>query len=690
MNVLKKITYSLILMMMVMVGAHTADAQNNGPSQCEISDIYFDYDQSAPLTATSEITLNLVQGHPDCATDKTRFNLMITEEGDGGIDVDTDIYDEYHNFHNNGLPFQIKFKPHNSKCEDGNSDGCRYFVEVKVLNKLGGNPNTATNTQLRNDIVYSSDYDDGEATTDFFDTQAKLDRARFVIPCTTNCEKRDIEVLSVGNDYSDGQQQCRVKSAKFTPSGDQTNPNFLNPEQQQTLLLQVETEDCYGSQGGEPIRIEVLTKSGSFGNADEVAESATVIGTIPSDGKVEIRYKPGDEDCDELLNGKGYCNYGVRIYNSAIGLSSKEIFESPNGPVDNEPSKIGFFCHESCDAGDEKEWSIVKATLDNARGGNAEQIGIEKDYDVNNPCYYNENGEEGYKLNCYEPLVVLPGTDSGVYQTDEDTNRQYIDFESFQLGDYINFLFKIALGVLMVLAVIMIIIAGVQYMTEESIYGKSNARSRITNAVTGLLLALGIFIILNTINPRLVEDINFAPPTVLIEYNDAPPEERSDGTYATPEGTVTVKGSAIKKGDVWPPANANLIDIRPSLTDMGIKVNRPECPTVGSRSCTSTYFEKAAGDKILERFTKLKEECGNCEFTLTGGSEVWLHSSHRTNEPIVDIRSEGPINQAISGQSTFIGGCQRDKHRSGLGIVLSIAEDVACPWKPAQHWHIKF
>jgi hypothetical protein len=63
----------------------------------------------------------------------------------------------------------------------------------------------------------------------------------------------------------------------------------------------------------------------------------------------------------------------------------------------------------------------------------------------------------------------------------------------------------------------MIIIAGVEYMTVESIFGKQVARGRITNALTGLLVGLGIFLILSTINPRLLE-VNFVAPEASIEF----------------------------------------------------------------------------------------------------------------------------------------------------------------------------
>ncbi|MEA3399566.1 MAG: pilin [Patescibacteria group bacterium] len=72
------------------------------------------------------------------------------------------------------------------------------------------------------------------------------------------------------------------------------------------------------------------------------------------------------------------------------------------------------------------------------------------------------------------------------------------------IGDYLNTIFKIIIGLCGVLAVIMIVIGGIQYMGEESIFGKSQAKNRILSAVFGLLLALGAYSLLNTIDPNLL------------------------------------------------------------------------------------------------------------------------------------------------------------------------------------------
>ncbi|MFA6514720.1 MAG: D-alanyl-D-alanine carboxypeptidase family protein [Candidatus Paceibacterota bacterium] len=72
------------------------------------------------------------------------------------------------------------------------------------------------------------------------------------------------------------------------------------------------------------------------------------------------------------------------------------------------------------------------------------------------------------------------------------------------VGDYFNIIFKIAIGLCGALAVIMIVLGGIQYMGNESIFGQTEAKSKITAAILGLLIALGAYALLNTINPDLL------------------------------------------------------------------------------------------------------------------------------------------------------------------------------------------
>ncbi len=73
------------------------------------------------------------------------------------------------------------------------------------------------------------------------------------------------------------------------------------------------------------------------------------------------------------------------------------------------------------------------------------------------------------------------------------------------VGIYIESIIKLVIGIIGVLAVLMIVIGGIEYMSTISLGEKEGAKSRIMNALFGLLLALGSYILLNTINPALTD-----------------------------------------------------------------------------------------------------------------------------------------------------------------------------------------
>jgi len=124
------------------------------------------------------------------------------------------------------------------------------------------------------------------------------------------------------------------------------------------------------------------------------------------------------------------------------------------------------------------------------------------------------------------------------------------------IGDYFNIIFLIAIGFCGALAVIMIVIGGVQYMGDESIFGKTEAKSKITSAIFGLLIALGSYALLNTVNPDLLggKGVSIKQVSAEIEDESIPwsTYEEGDNTEACPGGfkNVLVKDAKPDKINV--------------------------------------------------------------------------------------------------------------------------------------------
>lgn len=97
-----------------------------------------------------------------------------------------------------------------------------------------------------------------------------------------------------------------------------------------------------------------------------------------------------------------------------------------------------------------------------------------------------------------EPLPCVPTT--GHPCTTPDAT-----IKTFTINQFIEYVFKFSIALAVLLAVIMVIWGGFQYMTSEIPFDKTNAKEKFRNAGIGLAGALASFLILQTIDPRLVQ-----------------------------------------------------------------------------------------------------------------------------------------------------------------------------------------
>jgi len=78
-------------------------------------------------------------------------------------------------------------------------------------------------------------------------------------------------------------------------------------------------------------------------------------------------------------------------------------------------------------------------------------------------------------------------------------------FSSGSIADFINAAFRAAIGIGAILAVLQIAYGGYIYMTKDLWSAKQGAKDVISNALIGLLLLLAVYLILNQIDPRILE-----------------------------------------------------------------------------------------------------------------------------------------------------------------------------------------
>ena len=299
----------------------------------------------------------------------------------------------------------------------------------------------------------------------------------------------------------------------------------------------------------------------------------------------------------------------------------------------------------------------------------------------------------------YLPLAPLPGIgDNGVPIDTAQPNA---------FGDYLNKLILLFIGICAVLSFIMIFAGGIEYMTSELVSGKAAGIEKLTNAVLGLVLALGAFVILNTLNPQLLNiSLNNIPKVsiTITPYEqsglDIPGVQKSAsngmwcGIY--PDGTNGKNNWPAIAGVAGLPHSADVLKQLPGIT---VNNNSTFCTWVGQDGCTSL---DGLVPKAITGLNKLKNDCANsnanktCAIQISGGTECWMHGgasgSTTTHKPgdvngTVDLSyNSGPdlikyIKSATAVPITWIGGKKYNSYTVN-GVVFVDEPET-------NHYHVK-
>ncbi len=334
--------------------------------------------------------------------------------------------------------------------------------------------------------------------------------------------------------------QCKIDYVEFLPK----NSTNLSPESSEYKTFVIYR--------GKEISINIKpyeTSKCSNVNIDEIwvkdidtnRIALSVIGgggKFSEDGTYSVKVIAGDNTgCKNNV-----CRYAISVKYGIEKIGSgwfekifttNENYQSSNEiPSTEQKRKKGVLEYEKKDG---------KTIWKNWQSSNPTYEQVKQYSEISGPCFDDLSGE--YKKGCYELLAPIPGLENSPGVSSKD-GRVYIDdIKTYQLGNYINILFQIALSILGVISVVMIVVAGVQYMTVESIYGKTDAKQKIIGAVTGLILALSIYLIINTINPEILK-INLTSGITSVKITSD--FESGDGFYPSGRYTNVNPGTKTK------------------------------------------------------------------------------------------------------------------------------------------------
>ena len=323
---------------------------------------------------------------------------------------------------------------------------------------------------------------------------------------------------------------------------------------------------------------------------------------------------------------------------------------------------------------------------------------------VSTPPTPNENGciENGTDEYC--AMATLPGigeVDAQGRNTGKiSLSRCFVDGVEIQgepgFGCYLNNILRLVMGIIIIISIVVIIASGIEAMTSQNGEKKVTWKGRMRGAVLGLVLALSSYLILNTLNNKLV-NLGVTLPSPVLELNPDGPSEKTiassslNGTQVTAfdalckqvTGVVPVKVKIgadatsqdfkmpIKSGYPWPSDNGKIVTIsatqlgllssafegkilsilpgneRTRLEQAGVEVKDPESLTAGSSGTTSVYGLPEAS---IQGLIRLKKAC-NCEVVVTGGTECWAHKSHGPGLQPVDLRKTESLKVFIYNQN---------------------------------------
>lgn len=304
---------------------------------------------------------------------------------------------------------------------------------------------------------------------------------------------------------------CSVKSATFKPSGEQTD-SWYTEAKKPDVMVDITTNNCQGRS------IEVsLTEEDFPGGDDDLPDSGldNKVIVVPTSNHIVMHLKAGEEAC-EAGWGKD-CNYYITV--DKLDTDYFSSYTKPSG-------RLTYECEGTC----LENWSIEGVYLD---------IPIGQSFTPPIILPPNPNEPTINANTTYSPLAPLPGLTEPIDTSSGDT-------DSCPFGKYLNIMIKIFLGVAGVLAVVMIVWGGIQYMTSELVSSKEAGKDSITHAILGLVVALGSFMLLNTLNPNLLNVCLNNLPKKEIEVSEENVTDVGSGININGATVKISKGSATK------------------------------------------------------------------------------------------------------------------------------------------------
>ncbi|MEO5646299.1 MAG: M15 family metallopeptidase [Candidatus Paceibacterota bacterium] len=181
------------------------------------------------------------------------------------------------------------------------------------------------------------------------------------------------------------------------------------------------------------------------------------------------------------------------------------------------------------------------------------------------------NTQHSYTLlSGFPDLKVLPDPDLCAQQRATAAASGTAGPKFCDMNDVLNYALNLLIGLSAVMLVFRLMFEGYQYMMTDVPFLKASSKGAFFAALGGLLLAMTSYIILNTINPKLVSNNNIGPAQLAIGIQ---PDEDADplinqGNISAPEGAAGICTAGITRVTVQKSSFLACRTIAPNLTRM--------------------------------------------------------------------------------------------------------------------------
>lgn len=201
------------------------------------------------------------------------------------------------------------------------------------------------------------------------------------------------------------------------------------------------------------------------------------------------------------------------------------------------------------------------------------------------------------------------------------------------LPEYVSAIYRVALIIVTLSAVLMLTIGGFMYLTSAGNTASiSSAKGIIRDSLVGLIIALSAWLVLYVINPDLVNT----------SFKALSPMTITGDTSSTP--TTPESPSIENPGEAYY-THAQAVA---ALSAAGISVTSSgNCSDMNNAKCTSL---DTIPKSTITNLIQLKNACG-CSFNVTGGTEIG-HTSHGINRPIVDVSESAALAEYLQKELT--------------------------------------